>query len=45
MGNGFNWLAADHGRKHFYNSKKREHVSSPAERLLAFQGRHAFWLI
>jgi len=25
--------------------KEKEHVSSPAERLLAFQGRHAFWLI
>jgi len=44
VGNGFNCLAADHGRKPFEHSGKVR-VFSRAEPLLAFQGRHAFWLI
>ena len=36
MGNGFNWLAADHGRKIFEHSRKVR-VFLPAERLLALQ--------
>jgi hypothetical protein len=41
---GFNWPAADHGRKPFEHSRKVR-VFSSDEGLLAFQGRHAFWLI